>query len=106
MMMTEILAGLIHELCESYLDDVIVFGQTEHDFIKNLRTVFERFRKFNLTLNPAKCRFGMSQIEYVGHVINESGTTFTRDKLDSVVNFPRPQTHKNMLSFLGLAKAR
>ena len=58
---------------------------------------------FNITLNPKKCRFGLDQIEYVGHVINEHGKTFTRDKLDSVVNFPEPKTHGQMLSFLGLA---
>ena len=45
----------------------------------------------------------MSEIEYVGHVINENGLTFTRDKLDSVVNFPKPVYQKEMKSFLGLA---
>ena len=103
MMCCEVLAGLILEICESYLDDVIVFGQTEKEFLRNLREVYDRFKAYNITLNPAKCRYGLSEIEYVGHVINENGLTFTRSKLDSVVNFPQPQTHKSMLSFLGLA---
>jgi hypothetical protein len=98
-----VLAGLILNICECYLDDVITFGDSEDDFLANLEAVFTRLRDFNVTLNPAKCRFGMSEIEYVGHVINDKGLTFTRDKLDSVVNFPKPVYQKEMKSFLGLA---
>ena len=86
-----------------YLDDVITFGDSEEAFLANLEAVFTRLQSHNVTLNPAKCRFGMSEIEYVGHVINENGLTFTRDKLDSVVKFPKPVYQKEMKSFLGLA---
>ena len=98
-----VLAGLILSICECYLDDVITFGDSEEAFLANLEAVFTRLQSHNVTLNPAKCRFGMSEIEYVGHVINENGLTFTRDKLDSVVNFPKPVYQKEMKSFLGLA---
>jgi hypothetical protein len=98
-----VLAGLILDICECYLDDVITFGDSEEAFLANLEAVFTRLQAYNVTLNPAKCRFGMSEIEYVGHVINENGLTFTRDKLDSVVKFPKPVYQKEMKSFLGLA---
>jgi hypothetical protein len=98
-----VLAGLILSICECYLDDVITFGDSEESFLSNLEAVFTRLQAHHVTLNPAKCRFGMTEIEYVGHVINEKGLTFTRDKLDSVVNFPKPLYQKEMKSFLGLA---
>ena len=102
-MVTQVLRGLIFDICECYLDDIITYGEDEKTFLANLEAVFARLQQFNVTLNPAKCRFGMSEIEYVGHVINDKGVTFTRDKLDSVVNFPKPETEKDMKSFLGLA---
>ena len=70
---------------------------------QRLRTVFLRFREHKITLNPSKCHLGLTQVEYVGHTINKNGMHFTRDKLDSVMNFPRPETMKNVKSFLGLA---
>ena len=79
-----------------YLDDVITFGDSEEAFLANLGAVFTRLQSHHVTLNPAKCRFGMSEIEYNGHVINENGLTFTRDKLDSVVKFPKPVYQKEM----------
>ena len=103
MMTSDVLKGLINDICEVYLDDIITAGTSEDEFLANLRAVFLRFREKNITLNPDKCRFGLAQVEYVGHVIGQDGLTFTRDKIDSVIHFPRPKTHKQMLSFLGLA---
>ena len=41
-MASVVLAGLLYFICEVYLDDITVFGSTEDEFIKNLRTVFVR----------------------------------------------------------------
>jgi len=102
-MSSQVLLGLIMNICECYLDDIITYGDSEESFMSNLERIFQRLKERNVTLNPAKCRFGMEEIEYVGHVINSEGVTFTRDKLDSVVNFPKPVTQKDLKSFLGLA---
>ena len=101
-MSTEVLAGLIYSICEVYLDDIIVFGNTEDEFIERLEQVFTRLREKNITLNPTKCKFGMETIQYVGHTINAEGMSFTRDKLDRVANFPRPEKQRELKSFLGL----
>ena len=99
----EVLVGSIYHICESYLDDVIIHGDTLERYMANIRTVFARFRKHHITLNPAKCRFGHSEIEYVGHVINQDGITFSRDKIMKVLQIPKPIKEKELKSFLGLA---
>ncbi|KAA5651604.1 hypothetical protein F3G64_36440, partial [Pseudomonas aeruginosa] len=48
---------LTYEKCFVYCDDVIVFGRNLETHNKNLISVFERFRKVNLKLNPTKCDF-------------------------------------------------
>ena len=72
---------------ELYLDGCVVYGSTEEEFLSNLRKVMDRFEKHNIILNPKKCKFVMSSIEYVGHIINQNGFHFGRDKLDEVLNF-------------------
>lgn len=47
-----VLVGLIYVLCELYLDDVIIFASSEDEFLHRLRQVFERFRKYRITVNP------------------------------------------------------
>ena len=98
-----VLRGLLYHLCELYLDDIIVHGRTEDEYVENLRQVFDRLRARGITLNPEKCRFGLSQVEYVGHIINEHGLDFSKHKRDNVLDFPTPTTHKGMKQFLGLA---
>ena len=77
---TKVLCGLIYKICELYLDDIIVHGRTEEEFLANLRQVFERLRKHRILLSPGKCRLGLSKVEYVGHVIDENGLSFSTEK--------------------------
>ena len=44
-MATVVLVGLIYMICEMYIDDCSVFGDTNIEFVSRLRLVFERFRK-------------------------------------------------------------
>jgi hypothetical protein len=103
MMATVVLVALIHIICEVYLDDIIVHAKTELEFIDRLGQVFERFRKHKITLNPEKCRFGLTQIEYVGHVIDEHGMSFSTKKKEQILEFPLPVYEKELKSFVGLA---
>ena len=97
-----VLSGLIHQVLELYLDDIIVHGGSEDEYVENLRQVFEGLSKHNITLSPKKCRFGLAEVEYVGHVINAEGMSFSEEKRGTVLDFPLPTTHKGMKSFLGL----
>ena len=102
MLATVVLIGLIHRICELYIDDIITHAQTEDDFIDNLTEIFTRFRRHNVTLNPDKCKFGMSEVEYVGHKIDSTGIAFMPEKLEAVLTKEPPVYPKDMKSLLGL----
>ena len=101
-MMTNVLGNLLMRAVEVYLDDFIVFGSDIEEFISNLRETFQAFVKAGITLNPKKCRFGMSEVEFVGHTIDATGTHFKREKLDSILDMPRPTRKGEMKTFLGM----
>ena len=42
-MIQRVLTGLLYTICEVYLDDVLVYGDTEEEFLANLDKVFARF---------------------------------------------------------------
>ena len=86
-----------------YLDDCIVYGRGEAEFLQNLRSVFERFRLKGLRLKAKKCRFGLKRIEYVGRVVDQNGLSMSKEKIHSVLNFPLPKNLHLLRSFLGLA---
>jgi hypothetical protein len=104
LMVTIVLLGLIHVMCEIYIDDILMHAQTEDEFCANLTAILERCKLFNILLNPAKCKFGLHVVEYVGHTINSTGLHFTRSKWDSVLDFELPQVGKQLKSFIGFCK--
>ena len=46
-MATIVLVDLIYMMCEMYIDDYIVFADTNDEFVSRLDSVFGRFSKHN-----------------------------------------------------------
>jgi hypothetical protein len=101
-MSNTVLAGLVYHISELYIDDVLIHGRDIESFLANVRKVFERLREFNVAVNPAKTKLGLAEVEYVGHVVSTTGTSFTEEKRLKVLKFPLPETQKY---FIGLANA-
>jgi hypothetical protein len=53
-MSNTVLAGRVYQICELFIDDVLIHGRDLVPFPHNVRTVFERLREFNVAVNPAK----------------------------------------------------
>ena len=44
----------------------------------------------------------MKQIDYVGRQISSQGISMSKEKIESVLNFPKPKSLTALRSFLGL----
>jgi len=86
MMASVVLMGLLYYICELYLDDILIYAKTHEEFLERCEKVFKRLDKHKLTVNPTKCSFGMNEVEYVGHRINEHGLSFSNEKKEKVFN--------------------
>jgi hypothetical protein len=43
-MQNKVLNGLVYDICEIYINDVLIHGKTDPEFLLNTRRVFERLR--------------------------------------------------------------
>ena len=71
--MSPILRGLEWGEVLAYLDDIIILGKSFEDSMKNLMTVFERFRSHNLKLKAKKCQFFKRKVIFLGKQISSEG---------------------------------
>lgn len=55
-----------------------------------------------LLLKKSKCAFGCSSIRYLGQIITSEGVLMYVDKVSAVMDWPLPQTMKDLRGFLGL----
>ena len=97
------LRGLIGKICFVYVDDLIVFGKTFEEYVKNLRTVLNRLRETGLRLNPDKCLILQQELEYLGHKVSTEGIRPLERNVEKILNFPIPKNKKELERFIGLA---
>lgn len=66
----------------------------------NLRTVFERLQEFGLVINVEKCQLGQKQIKFLGYLVTSDGVGTLKEKVDTICNFPQPQTVARLRRFV------
>lgn len=85
-----------------YIDDLLVYGKDKHEHDVNLRRVLERAREANIKFNKNKCKFNVSEVKFVGHIITNNGVKIDNDKIESILKIPIPRNKKEVEKFLGL----
>jgi hypothetical protein len=80
-----------------YIDDVFIHGPIDNECLGNTRKALGRLREKKVTANSAKTRLGLKEVEYVGHLISSTGTSFTEEKRLQVLDLPLPETGKVLL---------
>ena len=89
--------------CVVYLDDILIFGANREDHDKALFQVFEKIRYHNLSLNPKKCSFCESSIDFLGFKASDGKVMPTEERITSVNNFPLPGDLKSLERFIGMS---
>ena len=89
-MMDQVLQGL--DFCFCYLDDVLVASATPEEHVQHLEQTLQRLEQHGLVLNGEKCVLGVSEVEYLGHVVSASGIRPMPDRVQAIQKYPRPGT--------------
>jgi hypothetical protein len=90
------------EFCFAYQDDLEVASKDDIQHRLHLRQVFLCLRQHGLVINAEKCVFGAPSIDFLGHRVTAGGVTPLPTYVSAVLDFPRPNTVKEVQGFLGL----
>ena len=86
-----------------YLDDIIIFSDTEEEHLAHIKEIFKRLEAADLKMKRSKCDFFKKHIHYLGHLISANGIRPLKDKRDMIRDMPAPRNSKEVKQFLGLA---
>ena len=84
-----------------YLDDITFYSKTNKEHLKHMRKVFEKCRKFGLSLNPKKTIFGLQEGKLLGHIISEKGINIDPQRVEGILQITHPRNSKELQSFIG-----
>ena len=101
-LMNELLKDLIGVSCCIYLDDCLVCSETFEDHVRDLRQVLLRYRAAGLKANPKKSELGLTEVLFLGHVVDQHGIRPNPEKISAVQKFLPPTNITEVRSFLGL----
>ena len=102
-LMNGIFADFVDDFMLIYLDDILIFSETEEEHLKHVQRVLERLREHRLYAKLSKCEFNKKTVEFLGHVVADGKVIMQQKKIDAIMEWPTPRNVTEIQSFLGLA---
>jgi hypothetical protein len=102
--MNMVLRGLSWRVFLAFIDDMVVLGKWVHEYVDNLRLMFDQFRSAGLKLKPRKCEIFLPEVELLGRKVNKEDVHMGDQYITSVRDWTVPTNSKEAERFLGFAK--
>ncbi|GJJ76350.1 hypothetical protein EMPS_08709 [Entomortierella parvispora] len=102
-LMRTALAPVIDKCVVLYLDDILIYSDTEEEHIEDIRKVLTLLREHRLYAKLSKCSFMQEETEFLGHIISKDGIKTNGGLVKAIREWPQPRTLRELLQFLGLA---
>jgi hypothetical protein len=86
-----------------FIDDILVYSQNEQEHEEHLRKVLQRLRDYQLYAKLSKCEFWISEVLFLGHIINQEGLVVDPKKVAAILDWKAPKDARGIKSFIGMA---
>ena len=99
--MNDIFGDLLDVCMLVYLDDILIYSNSEEEHIRHIHEVLHCLQQHNLYTCTNKCFFHLQTVKYLGYILSPSGLTMAANKVQVIQDWPEPQKIKDIQSFLG-----
>jgi hypothetical protein len=69
-----------------FIDDILIFSKMEEEHVVHLRLVLEKLRAHQLHAKFSKCKFRITEVAFLGHVISARGVSVDPNKVKDMLN--------------------
>ena len=87
---------------DNFIDDIIIFTRSFPEHVQAVRELLIRLRNAKLAAKPSKCFIAYKSLECLGHMVGNEQLRPVDEKVEAIRKFERPDTKKQVKSFLGL----
>jgi hypothetical protein len=99
--MNNIFKEYINKFVMVYMDDILIYSPSLELHLNHLNQVLTTLKQNKFYLRIDKCAFGLKEIEYLGHIVNQNGIKPTQKKIKAVMDWPIPTNITELRQFLG-----
>ncbi len=98
--MNDVLFDYLHQFCQIYLDDIIIYSKTLKKHKKHVRLVLHRLREINLQMNINKCKFHVQKIFFLRLLLFIEELKMNLRKIQAVVEWSTSTNLTQMQFFI------
>ncbi|KAL1021133.1 hypothetical protein UPYG_G00009230, partial [Umbra pygmaea] len=102
-LINDVLRDFIGNFVFVYLDDILIFSPDYATHVQHVRQVLLRLLENRLFVKAEKCMFHTNSTSFLGFVVAEGEVRMDPAKVTAVLDWPTPETRKQLQSFLGFA---
>jgi len=89
--------------CTAYLDDILIYSDSETEHEIHVRTILQRLEQAGLQVDITKCEFHTKKVAYLGLIVTTEGIKMDPKKVETIIHWPTLENVKDIQSFLSFA---
>jgi hypothetical protein len=83
-----------------YLDDILMFFESENVHTQHVRLVLARLLQYRLYIKLKKCEFSISRIEFLDFIVSALNVKMKLERIIIIMNWLELESHKDVQIFL------
>ena len=100
--MSDLMADFLGKFVWVYIDDILIFSDTEEDHLKHIATICNKLKGPQFYASRKMSEFFAHRIEVLGHIIDDEGLKPDPEKIAKIVAWTTPTTKRQPQEFLGV----
>lgn len=97
------LREFLDRFTSAYLDDVLVYSESEEEHVQHNIQVLTKLREAGLYLDIRKTEFHVKRVKYLGMILSTEGLQMDPDKVKAIREWSDLRTIKDVQAFVGFA---
>ena len=85
-----------------FIDDIFIYSHLQEEHEDHLRVVLKLLRDHQLYTKFNKCKFWLTEVGFLGHVVSTSSVSVDPEKVEAVMSWERPKLVFEIRSFFVL----
>jgi hypothetical protein len=102
-LMNDIFWEWLDDFMVVYIDDILIYNHFLEEHVEHLWKVFQRLRENKLYAKFEKCKFGVMEVDFLGHKITQEGLKMDDHKVKAILDWEPPRSVSALRSLLGWA---
>ena len=91
-MMNRICRPYLDKFIIVFIDDILIYSKSEEQHRTHLLILLDLLRQEKLYAKFSKCEFWLTEVQFLGHVINANGIQVDPAKIEAISKWKNPET--------------